>query len=102
MEALRWLGIEWDEGPDVGGDYGPYVQSQRSTSTTSTPTGCSRPAGAYKCYCSPERLDEVRKAQQARKEPPRYDRHCRELTPAERRGARGGGRSSRSSASRRR
>jgi glutamyl-tRNA synthetase len=80
MAALRWLGLEWDEGPDKGGDFGPYVQSQRLDIYQRHAQQLIDTDHAYRCYCSPERLDEVRKAQQARKEPPRYDRHCRDLT----------------------
>ena len=85
MEALRWLGLDWDEGPEVGGPHAPYVQSERQA------MGIYQEAAdrllaegkAYRCYCTPDRLDEMRKAQQARKEPPRYDRQCRDLTPDE-------------------
>jgi glutamyl-tRNA synthetase len=84
MAALRWLGLEWDEGPDTGGAYGPYVQSQRLETYREHAELLIDRDWAYRCYCSPERLDEVRKAQQARKEPPRYDRHCRDLTPEQR------------------
>ena len=84
FSALRWLGLEWDEGPDVGGPYGPYVQSERLELYNSYTDRLLAQDNAYQCYCSPERLDEVRKAQQARKEPPRYDRHCRDLTPEQR------------------
>lgn len=81
MEALRWLGLEWDEGPDVGGPYAPYTQSERLETYQQHAGRLIEEGSAYLCYCSPERLDEVRKAQQARKEPPRYDRHCRDLSP---------------------
>jgi glutamyl-tRNA synthetase len=84
MTALRWLGLDWDEGPDVGGPFVPYVQSQRRDIYQEHAERLIADDRAYYCYCSPERLDEVRKAQQARKEPPRYDRHCRDLTPEER------------------
>ena len=84
MAALRWLGLEWDEGPDKGGDFGPYVQSQRLDIYQQHAQQLIDTDHAYRCYCSPERLDEVRKAQQARKEPPRYDRHCRDLTEEQR------------------
>jgi glutamyl-tRNA synthetase len=82
--ALRWLGMEWDEGPDKGGPFGPYVQSQRLDIYHQHSVRLIETGWAYRCYCSPERLEEVRKAQQARKEPPRYDRHCRDLTPEQR------------------
>ncbi len=84
FSALRWLGLEWDEGPDLGGPYGPYVQSERLDLYNSYTDRLLAQDNAYQCYCSPERLAEVRKQQQARKEPPRYDRHCRDLTPEQR------------------
>ncbi len=84
MSALRWLGLDWNEGPDVGGPVGPYVQSQRLDIYREHTEELLASGHAYHCYCSPERLDEVRKAQQARKEPPRYDRHCREMTASQR------------------
>ena len=83
MSALKWLGLDWDEGPDVGGPFGPYVQSERLEMYTSHAERLLAEGHAYRCYCSPERLEEVRKAQQARKEPPRYDNHCRNLTPSD-------------------
>jgi glutamyl-tRNA synthetase len=87
MEALRWLGLDWDEGPDVGGPFAPYIQSQRLEIYEEHARRLIETDHAYLCYCSPERLEEVRKAQQARKEPPRYDRHCRDLSPEERKTA---------------
>jgi glutamyl-tRNA synthetase len=84
MEALRWLGLDWDEGPDIGGRYAPYIQSQRREIYQEHARRLIEADKAYLCYCSPVRLEEVRKAQQARKEPPRYDRHCRDLSPEER------------------
>jgi glutamyl-tRNA synthetase len=84
MEALRWLGLEWDEGPDIGGPHAPYTQSDRLEIYRAHAQRLIDGDHAYRCYCSPERLEEVRKGQQARKEPPRYDRRCRELTPQER------------------
>jgi glutamyl-tRNA synthetase len=80
METLRWLGLDWDEGPDIGGPFGPYTQSERVDIYTSHADQLIETDWAYRCYCTPERLDQVRKEQQARKEPPRYDRHCRDLT----------------------
>jgi glutamyl-tRNA synthetase len=84
MESLRWLGLEWDEGADKGGPYGPYVQSERLAEYTHVAEELIGKGHAYRCYCSPERLAAVRAAQQARKEPPRYDRHCLNLSAAER------------------
>ena len=85
MEALKWLGLDWDEGPDIGGPYGPYIQSERQS------LGLYQRAvekllvneKAYWCYCTSERLAEMRKSQQAQKIPPGYDRRCRELTKSE-------------------
>ncbi len=80
IDGLRWLGLDWDEGPEVGGAYGPYVQSDRTRlgiydgyAKHLVETGW-----AYECYCPPARLDAVRKAQQEAKQPPMYDRHCRD------------------------
>ena len=91
MAALRWLGLDWDEGPDIGGPVGPYVQSQRLDIYREHAAVLLAGDHAYQCYCSSERLDEVRKAQQARKEPPHYDRHCRDLTEEQRRDAQASG-----------
>ncbi len=83
-EGLRWLGLDWDEGPDVGGDYGPYFQSQRLDLYKAAAEQLVTQGDAYHCYCSPERLEEMRNEQVARKQPPGYDRHCRDLTAQER------------------
>jgi len=91
MAALHWLGLEWDEGPDAGGPHAPYVQSQRLEIYRQHAERLTAEDYAYLCYCSAQRLEEVRKAQQARKEPPRYDRHCRDLSPEERQAAEGQG-----------
>ncbi|MEO8458188.1 MAG: glutamate--tRNA ligase, partial [Chloroflexota bacterium] len=87
FSALRWLGLDWDEGPDLDGprgEHGPYIQSERLELYRTYADRLIAEDHAYYCYCSPERLDEMRKAQQARKEPPRYDGRCRNLTPEER------------------
>lgn len=83
FEGLRWLGIDWDEGPDVGGPFGPYKQSQRLEIYRTYVDRLVESGHAYHCYCSPERLEEVRSAQQARGEQPGYDRLCRSLTEAQ-------------------
>lgn len=85
VEALRWLGLDWDEGPDVGGPHAPYVQSERLSLYRRYSDQLLESGRAYLCFCSPERLDQVRKDQQSRKEPPKYDRRCRNLTPEDRR-----------------
>lgn len=85
MESLRWLGLEWDEGPEVGGDYGPYFQSQRLDLYQKYAQQLVDSGHAYRCYCSPERLALMREEQQRRGEPNLgYDRHCRHLTARER------------------
>jgi glutamyl-tRNA synthetase len=84
MDGLKWLGLDWDEGPDVGGDYGPYSQSQRAEMYQEAAERLVAQGDAYYCYCSPERLEEMRKEQVRRKQPPGYDRHCRDLTRQER------------------
>ena len=77
MEALRWLGVEWDEGPDVGGSYGPYVQSERLEHYRQAADQLVVSGHAYRCYCSPERLSELRRSQ-ASSGRTGYDRHCRD------------------------
>ena len=84
LESLRWLGIEWDEGPDIGGQYGPYVQSQRLDGYGEGAERLVELDAAYYCYCPPERLDAIRAAQQKRNVPTGYDRRCRNLSPEER------------------
>ncbi|MGB2694230.1 MAG: glutamate--tRNA ligase [Dehalococcoidia bacterium] len=83
-ESLRWLGLDWDEGPDIGGPHAPYVQSQRRDHYQRTARELIDAGHAYECFCSSERLDAVRAEQQKRKQPPRYDRLCRGLSDAER------------------
>ncbi len=84
MESLKFLGLDWDEGPDVGGAYGPYRQSERLQIYQDHAQELIAKGSAYYCYCTPERLDQLRKEQQARGETTRYDYHCRYLSPAER------------------
>jgi glutamyl-tRNA synthetase len=82
-EALLWLGLNWDEGPDVGGNYGPYYQSQRLDLYKKAAEQLVSQGNAYYCYCSPERLEEMRREQIANKQPTGYDRRCRNLTRQE-------------------
>ena len=86
LDALRWLGLDWDEGPEVEGAFGPYVQSERQAlGIYQTHTDWLIDNGhAYECYCTPKRLAAMRQAQQAASKSPGYDRHCRDLTEAER------------------
>jgi glutamyl-tRNA synthetase len=83
LEGLRWLGLDWDEGPGVGGDYGPYFQSQRLPLYKDAADRLVAQGDAYFCYCSPDRLEEMRREQVARKQPPGYDRACRGLSRQE-------------------
>jgi glutamyl-tRNA synthetase len=82
-EALRWMGIEWDEGPDVGGNYGPYRQSERLEIYREYIEKLKEKGLVYECYCTPEELEAMRKAQLERGEPPRYTGKCRHLTEKE-------------------
>ena len=84
LDGLRWLGLDWDEGPEVGGKYGPYFQSQRRDKYHEAAQRLIAQGNAYTCYCSPERLDAMRKEQVRLKQPPGYDRLCRNLTSEER------------------
>ena len=81
--ALRWLGIHWDEGPDVGGPHAPYNQLARKEIYLKYAQQLLDSGHAYRCFCTPQRLQQVREAQQKRKEPPQYDGTCRRLDPAE-------------------
>ena len=82
LAALRWLGLEWDEGPDKGGPYGPYRQSERLELYRQHVSRLVEEGHAYHCFCSKERLDALRRQQMAEKTPFGYDRACRELDPA--------------------
>jgi glutamyl-tRNA synthetase len=84
LESLHWLEMDWDEGPEVGGDYGPYFQSQRLDIYRAIAQQLVKQDDAYLCYCSPQRLEQMRAEQMRRKEPPGYDRHCRNLSAKER------------------
>ena len=85
LDGLRWLGVDWDEGPEAGGRFGPYYQSHRLRSYHEVAERLVREGHAYLCYCTAEELEEMRRQQALRREPPRYDRRCRELTEEERR-----------------
>jgi glutamyl-tRNA synthetase len=97
MDGLRWLGLDWDEGPGleelqrsgvenaaayaVGGPYGPYIQSGRLEMYKQVAEELVERGLAYRCNCTPERLEQVREEQRARKQSTMYDRHCRDLPP---------------------
>ena len=84
LESLEWLGLHWDEGPSVGGPHAPYVQSSRLLLYQDMAQLLIQQDQAYPCYCTQEELAEMRKAQQQRGEPPRYNRRCRNLSQADR------------------
>lgn len=83
FDALRWLGIEWNEGPDVGGPHGPYRQSERGDIYKKYATELVENGHAFHCFCTAERLEQVRNEQMANKETPRYDGHCMHLSSDE-------------------
>jgi len=80
IDTLKWLGLDWDEGPEVGGDNGPYLQSQRLDMYAHWAAKFIEQKDAYHCYCSPEELEAVREAQRSANQAPGYNWHCRELT----------------------
>lgn len=80
MAGLRWLGLNWDEGTDIGGPYGPYRQSERKEVYAEYARWLVENGHAYYCFCTPERLAKVREDQQARKEDAHYDGTCRDLS----------------------
>ncbi|MEO6503013.1 MAG: glutamate--tRNA ligase [Jatrophihabitantaceae bacterium] len=85
FDTLRWLGFEWDEGPDVGGEYGPYRQSERLALYEEAAAQLLAAGHAYRCWCSSQRLTDLRAEQAAAKLPPGYDRLCDGKTEQERR-----------------
>jgi glutamyl-tRNA synthetase len=80
LEGLRWLGLRWDEGPEVGGPFGPYFQSERLPGYAVAATRLLAEGKAYRCYCDPEDLKRKREEALARGEPPKYDRTCFRLS----------------------
>ena len=83
LDGHRYLGLEWDEGPEVGGDYGPYTQTERLDIYQKYCQQLLDEGKAYRCFCTAERLAEMREMQQAKKQSFGYDRHCRIIDPAE-------------------
>ncbi len=83
LEDLRWLGLEWDEGPDVGGPVAPYRQSERMAIYRDVADKLVAQGKAYPCFCTDEELDRKREEAIAASRPPQYDGTCRDLTPAE-------------------
>jgi len=78
--GLRWLGIDWDEGPDIGGPCGPYIQSERLDLYQQKVNELIEQGKAYRCYCTPEEVEERREIMRARGMPPKYDGKCSALT----------------------
>jgi glutamyl-tRNA synthetase len=83
MEILTWFGLTWEEGPVKGGPYGPYIQSERTDIYRQHAEQLIENGHAYRCFCTPERLEQVRQEQRARNQAPGYDRHCRNLSQEE-------------------
>ena len=83
LESLRWLGMDWDEGPDKGGPFAPYTQSQRLPLYQAAAARPIASFDAYRCFCSSARLEELRNEQRANHQPPGYDGHCSTLLPDE-------------------
>ena len=83
QDTLRWLGLDWDEGPGAGGPFGPYLQSERLDIYTEWVDRFLSGGHAYYCYCSQEELAQRREAARQAGRPSGYDGHCRDLTPAQ-------------------
>ncbi|MEM7203610.1 MAG: glutamate--tRNA ligase [Planctomycetota bacterium] len=83
LEGLRWVGLRWDEGPEAGGEHGPYFQSERLDRYAATAQQLLDAGAAYRCYATPEEVEEGRRALQERGERPMYDRRHRDLTDAQ-------------------
>ncbi len=83
LNGLRYLGLDWDEGPEIGGDFGPYTQTERLEIYQKYCQQLIADGHAYPCFCTTERLAEVREAQQKQKAFVGYDRHCRNIDPTE-------------------
>jgi glutamyl-tRNA synthetase len=83
LASLRWLGLDWEEGPDVGGPHGPYRQSERSAIYSTYIDQLLADGHAFRCFCTAERLEEMREAQRMAKIPPRYDGRCLAVSAAD-------------------
>ncbi|MBI4948160.1 glutamate--tRNA ligase [Candidatus Berkelbacteria bacterium] len=84
LDGLEWLGLNWDEGPTVGGEFGPYFQQEREHLYEQYVDQLLESKRAYRCYCTPDELSLEREQQQARGEAPKYSGKCRNLTEGER------------------
>lgn len=83
LQVIKDYGLSWDEGPDIGGPYGPYIQTQRLNIYQKYIKELLDKGLAYYCFCTEERLEEMRTVQKAAHKFPKYDRHCLNLTPEE-------------------
>jgi glutamyl-tRNA synthetase len=83
VDTMKWLGLQWDEGPEVGGEFGPYLQSQRLDIYNHWANEFLKNGFAYHCYCTTEELEARREEQREQNLPPGYDGRCRDLTSAE-------------------
>ena len=83
LKGLRWLGMDWDEGPDKGGDYGPYFQAERKDIYKKYAERLLTEKKAYTCYCSPEELEKKRESALSSGKPPKYDGRCRDMSDEE-------------------
>lgn len=83
LDALKWCGLEWSEGPDIGGDFGPYRQSERKHIYRPYVDRIVENGHGFHCFCTPQRLDEMRAEQRAAGKPPKYDGRCLSLTAEE-------------------
>ena len=83
IEVIKKYGLNWDEGPDIGGPFGPYVQTQRLDIYQKYIKQLLDKKLAYYCFCTQDRLDQLRATQKAAKQVPRYDQHCLHLSPEE-------------------
>jgi len=83
LEGLKWLGLRWDEGPEVGGPYAPYFQSQRLPGYAEAAQRLLAEGKAYRCFCNPDDLKQRRERSLSRGEPPKYDRTCFKLSKEE-------------------
>lgn len=83
LDALKWCGLEWSEGPDVGGPYGPYRQSDRKDIYLDYVRQIEKNGHGFRCFCTPERLEQMRDAQRAVGKQPKYDGHCLTLSAEE-------------------
>ena len=83
VRGMRWLGLDWDEGPDAGGEYGPYVQSSRGVLYHTDARRLVEEGLAYRCFCTQEDLEEMKIEAQRDKRPPKYDGRCRLIPPEE-------------------